>query len=136
MVGSVVGMPASLIGAFAVPRLWKTRYWFVPWVLCATCSCWAQMAISATMDETLPPAKRKPFVGLRRANPLANVALLFRNGVGLRNLSLSTALFFLAQSNRSVETSYQMHGLGWTPGDSSCASKRAFRSLLQSVLFG
>ena len=51
--------------------------------------------ISATMAETLPRSKRKPFrLGsfLKRVNPISNSLLLFTRGPGLRRLATSTLL--------------------------------------------
>lgn len=71
--------------------LWTKSYWWVLYAasvgsnrdsrldLIATLG-WLQLLVSLTMKETLPPgSKRKPF-SLRRANPLANVLLLFNSG--------------------------------------------------------
>ena len=110
--------PASLAAAFLTPILWKKSYWWVLYAASATLG-WLQLLVSLTMKETLPPGpKRKPF-SLRRANPLANVLLLFNSGPGLRSLATSCSAYFLCQSNWSIAASYRMGALGWTPAHSS-----------------
>eukprot|EP01043_Picozoa_sp_COSAG02_P009666 COSAG02_NODE_331_length_24480_cov_22.114720_2_plen_122_part_00 len=52
------------------------------------------------------------FVIHRRANPLANVALLFRRDPGLRSLAAACSCYFLCQSNWSIAASYRMGVLG------------------------
>jgi len=80
---------------------------------------WVQLGVAVSMRETLPPGpRRKPF-SLAKANPFANVLLLFRNGRGLASLATACSAYFLCQSNWSIAASYRMGVLGWTPAHSS-----------------
>ena len=74
------------LAAYLTPRLWAKDYWWVIYAA-STVLGWAQVAVAATMKETLPEEKRRPFE-LRTANPFANTLLLFRNGPGLRSLGV------------------------------------------------
>lgn len=70
--------PASLAAAFLTPILWRKPYW---WVLYAASAAlgWAQLLLATTMAETLPAGPKRKRFSLRRANPLANVSLLFNS---------------------------------------------------------
>ena len=81
--GGLAAEACSRLGAVGTP---------LAFYIAAACTAVSAL-LPLTMEETLPPDKRKPF-RLSRANPLSNLLLLVRNGPGLRRLSLSTGLFF------------------------------------------
>ena len=113
-----LSIPASLLAAFITPIVWGKSYW---WLLYAASAAlgWVQLGVAVSMRETLPPGpRRKPF-SLAKANPFANVLLLFRNGRGLASLATACSAYFLCQSNWSIAASYRMGVLGWTPAHSS-----------------
>lgn len=47
-----IAMPASLFGAFMVPRLWATRWRYIPWLLSAAVAA-TMVVLSFQMEETL-----------------------------------------------------------------------------------
>lgn len=129
--------PASLAAAFLTPILWKKSYW---WVLYAASAAlgWGQLVVALMMQETLPEGSMRQKFSMRcvrlcehgsfgstmilhmlsgcrdcrRANPLANVGLLFRSDPGLRSLAAACSCYFLCQSNWSIAASYRMGVLG------------------------
>jgi hypothetical protein len=67
----------------------------------------ASMVTQLCMVETLKPDERKPF-RLSTANPFSNLQLLFKNGSGLRRLTVSTSLWFWCQEIWSTQSAFRM----------------------------
>ena len=113
-----LGIPGSLFGAFVVPRLWNTRWRYLPWFLSAV-TAGSQVLVALSIEETLPPAKRKKWTNqrLREANPFSNIMLLLRNGPGLRGLTWAYTAFAASQSTWSIQSMYRLGPLGWTSGE-------------------
>lgn len=112
------GIPGSLFGAFIVPRLWNTRWRYLPWFLSAA-TAFLQVAVAWTIEETLPTEKRKPWTNraLIEANPFSNIMLLLRNGPGLRGLTYAYTFFAASQSTWSIQSMYRLGPLSWTSGE-------------------
>ena len=86
-----------------------------------------QLPVLLMGKETLHPSKRMPFQ-LRKADPLRNIGVLFRNGPGLRRLAATNILFTLCTGVQQTMTSFQFGSLGWNPADQSYYG--SFQSLL------
>ena len=86
-----------------------------------------QLPVLLMAKETLHPSKRMPFQ-LRKADPLRNIGVLFRNGPGLRRLAVTNILFTLCTGVQQTMTSFQFGSLGWNPADQSYYG--SFQSLL------
>lgn len=64
------------------------------------------------------PAHRKEF-SVATSNPFANIMLLFRNGPGLRSLSITTAIQCSINEIWSTQGTYRLGVLKWTPQQQS-----------------
>lgn len=113
-----LGIPGSLFGAFVVPRLWHTRWRYLPWLLSAA-TAGSQVLVALSIEETLPAAHRKKWTSqrLREANPFSNIMLLLRNGPGLRGLTCAYTAFAASQSTWSIQSMYRLGPLGWSSGE-------------------
>jgi hypothetical protein len=116
---SAIGFVCYSAGAIAAELLLRTGPGGARLSFFMAAGCTAICAaLPWTMDETLPPSKRKAFT-LVRANPLANLLLLVRNGPGLRRLTASTALFFTTNACWGTMVPFRMGVLRWTALDIS-----------------
>ena len=76
--------------------------------------CAAQTLVVLTIEETLPPDKRRPF-RFTSANPLSGLSILFRNGRGLRRLALAAACFESTSHIYATMDAYRMGPIRLTP---------------------
>ena len=118
---SAVGLTAPIIGAELSRRSTSLAL-----ALSAMVGA-LQLPLLLFGKETLHPSKRMPFQ-LRKADPLRNIMVLFRNGPGLRRLALTNIFFTLCTGVHQTMTSFQFGSLGWNPADQSYYG--SFQSLL------
>jgi MFS family permease len=133
MWGQVTNLVSASVGRFIALR-WGLRSTFVASAAFASIS----MAIVVTNPETLDPTERRPlpsiWQGLRRANPLSNIWLLFSHGHKLQRLSLATLFFSLAGGCNASQDSYRLGALQWSPLD--IATYLQFTPPLHGILQG
>ena len=91
----LAGVLAPVAGALMAKHCEWAGHWVPFGLMVATSALWA------VGPETLAVENRKPF-SMKRANAISSVVLLFKNGVGLRRLSVAAALF------NSCNTAYVM----------------------------
>ena len=118
---SAVGLTAPIIGAELSRRSTSLAL-----ALSAAIGA-LQLPLLLFGKETLRPSKRMPFQ-LRKADPLRNIMVLFRNGPGLRRLAFTNIFFTLCTGVHQTMTSFQFGSLGWNPADQSYYG--SFQSLL------
>jgi DHA1 family tetracycline resistance protein-like MFS transporter len=118
---SAVGLTAPIIGAELSRRSTSLAL-----MLSAMVGA-LQLPVLLLGKETLHPSKRMPFQ-LRKADPLRNIMVLFRNGPGLRRLAITNIFFTLCTGVQQTMTSFQFGSLGWNPADQSYYG--SFQSLL------
>lgn len=118
---SAVGLTAPIIGAELSRRSTSLAL-----ALSAAIGA-LQLPLLLFGKETLHPSKRMPFQ-LRKADPLRNIMVLFRNGPGLRRLAFTNIFFTLCTGVHQTMTSFQFGSLGWNPADQSYYG--SFQSLL------
>lgn len=118
---SAVGLTAPIIGAELSRRSTSLAL-----ALSAMVGA-LQLPLLLFSKETLQPSKRMPFQ-LRKADPLRNIMVLFRNGPGLRRLAFTNIFFTLCTGVHQTMTSFQFGSLGWNPADQSYYG--SFQSLL------
>lgn len=94
---SAAGLIGPVIGG-VLATYSRTAGFFICMGLCA-----AQTLVVLTIEETLPPEKRRPF-RFSSASPFSGLSILFRNGRGLR-VSIKPTLFRM----KSI-----IFGLFWT----------------------
>jgi hypothetical protein len=116
MWSQLTNLLSASVGRYIAVR-WGLRSTFVASAIFASIS----LGIVSLNPETMDPRERRPmpkfWKGLKQANPVTNIWLLFSHGKQLRNLGFSTLFFSLAGSCNANQDSYRLGALQWSPLD-------------------
>eukprot|EP01048_Picozoa_sp_COSAG05_P020507 COSAG05_NODE_3499_length_2026_cov_1.255838_1_plen_422_part_00 len=94
-----------------------------------------QLPLLAVSDETLSKQRRLPFA-LRKAEPISNIGILFRNGRDLRHFTVSMLIRNFALGAHSVQTAHMIGVLGWSAAQTASfvSVQACFSMMSQSTI--